>query len=350
MTRRHTLTTLTTIALIAGTLALSACGKREQPAASPQTRQLTLILDYLPNPDHVGIYMAQARGEFQKAGLDVKIVTPSDPAAPLRLLVGGRGDIAISYEPEILLARANKKLEVLSIGALAQRPLTSLMAVKGRSVDPKKLAGKRVGTAGIPYQDAYLDQILRAAEVDPASVRRVNVGFNLSPAMLSGRVDATLGAFWNVEGVQLRLERRRPRIAPVDTLGVPTYDELILAARYDTVQRDGAMLRRFLQALQRGTRAAQADPQAAVDALLKAAPDLERRFTEASVRATLPVLFPEDKSRPFGFQNLQQWQDYADWMRRNDLLTRPVDVGTVATNEFLPGEGIGNTGTDPTGG
>ena len=347
MTRRKALAVLTAALAVALALGVSACGKREDTGGTPQPRQLTLILDYLPNADHVGIYTAQARGEFRKAGLDVKIVTPSDPAAPLKLLAAGRADLAITYEPEILLAR-DKNLEVLSIGALAQQPLTSLMAVKGGSVDPKKLKGKRVGTAGIPYQEAYLDEILQNAAVDPATVKRVNVGFNLVPAMLSGRVDATLGAFWNVEGVQLRLDRKRPSIAPVDTLGVPPYDELVLAARYGTVQRDGEMLRRFMQALQRGTRAARNDPQGAVDALIAAAPDLKRPFARASVKATIPVLFPEDRTRAFGFQNLQQWQDYADWMRRNNLLTRPVDVGTVATNEFLPGEGLGDAGADPT--
>lgn len=347
MTRsRRPLAVLLSAALLAGTLALSACSSKDDTAGTPQPRQVTLVLDYLPNADHVGIYMAQARGEFRKAGLDVRIVTPSDPAAPLKLLAAGRADIAISYEPEIMLAR-DKRLEVMSVGALAQRPLTSLMTVKGRAVDPAKLTGKTVGTAGIPYQDAYLDQILQSAGVDPATVRRVNVGFNLVPAMLSGRVDATLGAFWNVEGVQLRLEKRRPRIAPVDELGVPPYDELVLAAGFDTVQQDGAMLRRFIQALQRGTRAAEADPAAAVAALRDAAPDLSKRFAAASVEATLPVLFPEEPGRPFGFQNLQQWQDYADWMRRNDLLTQPVDVGTLATNEFLPGEGLGNAGASP---
>lgn len=337
MTRRLTCT-IATFALLGAALALGACAKSDEPRPA-ERRSLTLVLDYLPNPDHVGIYMAQARGEFEKAGLDVEIVTPADPAAPLKMVTGGRADVAISYEPEILLAR-DQGAQVLSIAALAQRPLTSMMAVKGRSVDPAKLAGKRIGTAGIPYQDAYLDEILDTADVDPASVKRVDVGFNLSPAMLSGRVDATLGAFWNVEGVQLRLERKRPQIAPVDTLGVPTYDELILIAGYETVQREGALLRRFLQALQRGTRAAEADPRAAVDALMKASEGLERRFATASVKETLPVLFPEDRSRPFGFQNLREWQEYADWMKRNGLIRQPVDVGTVATNEFLPGEGL----------
>jgi putative hydroxymethylpyrimidine transport system substrate-binding protein len=336
---------LSAIALLAGALALGACAKSDDPQA-PERRSVTLVLDYLPNPDHVGIYMAKATGEFEKAGLDVQIVTPSDPAAPLKMVTGGRADVAISYEPEILLAR-DQGAQVLSIAALAQQPLTSMIAVKGRTVDPAKLEGKRIGTAGIPYQDAYLDEILDTAGVDPASVKRIDVGFNLSPAMLSGRVDATLGAFWNVEGIQLRLEGKRPRIAPVDTLGVPTYDELILIAGYETVQRDGAMLRRLLQALQRGTRAAEADPDAAVDALMKASEGLERRFAAASVEATLPVLFPEDRSRPFGFQNLSEWQDYADWMKRNDLIRQPVDVGTVATNEFLPGEGLAEERTAP---
>jgi len=337
--------TLALTALLACVLALGACAKSDEPTA-PERKRLTLVLDYLPNPDHVGIYMAKARGEFDKAGLDVEIVTPADPAAPLKMVTGGRADVAISYEPEILLAR-DQGAQVISVAALAQVPLTAVMAVKGRSVDPATFEGKRIGTAGIPYQDAYLDEILDTAGVDPATVKRVDVGFNLSPAMLSGRVDATLGAFWNVEGVQLRLERKRPRIAPVDTLGVPTYDELILIAGYETVQRQGAMLRRFLQALQRGTRAAEADPEAAVDVLMKEAEGLERRFATASVKATLPVLFPEDRSRPFGFQNLREWQEYADWMRRNGLIRQPVDVGTVATNEFLPGEGLGDAGSAP---
>jgi len=332
---------------IAASLVLAACGAKHENTGAPAMSDLRLVLDYLPNADHVGIYTARALGDFRKAGLNVQIQTPSDPSAPLKLVMAGKADLAISYEPEVLLAR-DKGARILSVGAIATEPLTSLMSVGGRPVSPKTLAGKRVGTAGIPYQDAYLDEILQNADVDPATVKRVNVGFNLVPAMLSGKVDATLGAFWNVEGVQLRLDKKHPSIAPVDTLGVPPYDELVLAARYATVQHDGETLRRFMQALQRGTRDARNDPQAAVDALLAAAPDLKRPFTEASVKATIPVLFPEDRTRAFGFQNLQQWQDYADWMRRNNLLTRPVDVGTVATNEFLPGEGLGDVGADPT--
>lgn len=327
-------------------LLLAACGEKEEKTGAPPRSGLTLLLDYLPNPDHVGIYTAQARGEFAKAGLNVKIRTPSDPAAPLKLVVAGKADLAISYEPEVLLAR-DKGAQILSVAALATRPLTSLMSVGGRPVDPKDLGGKRIGTAGIPYQDAYLAEILQSAGVDPGSVKKVNVGFNLVPAMLSGRVDATLGAFWNVEGVQLEQQRKRPRILPVDRAGVPTYDELVLVARVDTVRENGSLIRRFIQALQRGTRAAREDPAAGVDALLAAAPDLKRPFARASVKATLPALFPQDPSRPFGWQDVAQWSAYADWMVRNDLLRRPADAQQALTNEFLPGEGVGSAGETP---
>lgn len=325
---------------------LGACSEKQETTSAPAQRELTLVLDYLPNPDHVGIYTAQANEEFAKAGLRVKIVTPSDPAAPLKLVAAGRADLAISYEPEILLAR-QQGADVLSVAALATRPLTSLMSVRGKPVSPSRLKGATIGTAGIPYQDAYLETILENAGVDPDSVKKVNVGFNLTPAMLSNKVDATLGAFWNVEGVQLRRDGRRPRILPVDRAGVPTYDELVLVARRETVREDGALIRRFIQALARGTQTVRRDPEEGVDALLAAVPDLKRGFATASVRATLPVLFPSQSGKPFGWQDPASWQAYIDWMVDNRLLKRPLAAGAVLTNEFLPGEGVGEAGQTP---
>ena len=338
--------TIACLALLACAGALTACGVRKEPLNAPRAQALRLVLDYLPNADHAGIYTAQATGEFRKAGLKVQIATPSDPAAPLKLVAAGRADLAISYEPEVLLARA-KGIRVFSVAALANRPLTSLMTVGGRPVSPSGLAGKRVGTAGIPYQSAYLKAILADAGVDAGTVTEVNVGFNLIPTMLSRRVDATLGAFWNVEGVELRAGHHRPRILPVDRLGVPTYDELVVIASQATVRHRGALIRRFLQALQRGTRAAERDPAAAVSALRAAAPDLDRAVTAASVAATLPVLVPRQAGKPFGWQDPAEWQAYSDWMASNHLLARAPAAGAVLTNEFLPGEGVGDAGKEP---
>jgi putative hydroxymethylpyrimidine transport system substrate-binding protein len=331
---------LLAIAAALAALALAACGEKEDTiTAGGETRQLTLMLDYLPNPDHVGLYQALAVGAFARAGLDVKVQTPSDPAAPLKLVEAGKVDLAISYEPELLIAR-DKGAQLVSVGAIAQVPLTALMSLKRGVEGPRDLRGGRVGTAGIPYQSAYLQTILQQAGVPVDSVKETNVGFNLVPAMLSKRVDATLGAFWNVEGVQLRRAGKRPHIVRMEQVGVPTYDELILVARKDTLAERGDDVRAFVQALARGYEAARALPRLATYALVRAAPDLDPRFALASVRASLPAFFPEDADKPFGWQDPQAWDAYGRWMFERDLLGVEPHAGRVAiTNEFLAGEG-----------
>jgi putative hydroxymethylpyrimidine transport system substrate-binding protein len=322
---------------------VAGCGEKSEPTAGAgKTESLKVMLDWFPNPDHAGLYAAQASGEYQRAGLDVEFVAPPDASAPLKLLQAGRVDLAISYEPDVLLAR-DQGADVVAVGALVQKPLTSLMSVGDKAItDPKQLANKTVGTAGIPYQSAYLHTILARSGVNPDSVKEVNVGFKLTQAMLSKKVDATIGAFWNVEGVQLQQAGRKPHILRMEDLGVPTYDELVLAAaRKDLDETGASKVRRFLQATARGYQLVKEDPDKGVDALLKANPDLERDFTSASVKSTLPVFLPEDDSKPFGWQEPRDWAAYEKWMRANDLLKPPVQGERAPlTNEFLPGEGL----------
>ena len=335
--------------LAALALVLSACGEKQESTAAPRTQPLTLVLDYLPNADHAGIYAAKARGLFRRQGLDVRIVTPPDPSSPLKLLEAGRADLAITYEPELFLAR-DKGAQVVSVAALVQRPLTSLMSVGKQAITrPAQLEGKRVGTAGIPYQSAELQAILQHAGVDPKSVTQVNVGFNLVPAMLSNKVDATLGAFWNYEGIQLQRQRKNPKVIRVDRAGVPTYSELVLAARAQTLRQDGEKVRRFLRALAEGHALLRRDPAAGVDELVRANPDLDRGLQLASVRATLPVFFPADRSKPWGYMQTAQWARFARWMLENRLLTQTPDPIAAITNEFLPGQGLTNNGRTPEG-
>jgi putative hydroxymethylpyrimidine transport system substrate-binding protein len=333
---------LTAVVLaLACAVAVAACGEKKESAAAPKREQVRLMLDFFPNADHAGIYAAQGTGAFDKAGLDVKIQTPSDPSAPLKLLAAGRVDLAISYEPELLLAR-DRGQKLVAVGALVQKPLTSVMSIGRRAIaDPKQLAGKTVGTAGIPYQSAYLKAILGRAGVQPSSVKEVNVGFNLVPAMLSGKVDATLGAYWNYEAIQLAQQRKRPKVIRMEKAGVPTYNELVVVARESDLNAEtgGAKVRRFMRALTQGMNALRKDPNSGIDPLMKANRDLDRRLQEASVKATMPVFFPADQSQPFGFMNPAEWAAYGDWMVRNRLLRKPPDAGSALTNEFLPGQG-----------
>jgi putative hydroxymethylpyrimidine transport system substrate-binding protein len=299
------------------------------------------MLDFFPNADHAALYSAIAHGNFRAVGLDVSPRIPAEPADPLKLLAAGKVDMAISYEPELLLARDNG-LRVLSIAALVQRPLTSIIALPGSHVtNVASLAGKRVGTAGIAYQAAYLRTALQHAGVDPAKVHEVNVGFNLIPAMLSHQVAATLGGFWNYEAIQLRMMHKRPLVIPVDSAGVPSYDELVLAVREDEAHTDGQDLRAFLQALARGQQEVRADPKAAAALVVRANPSLEQRLQEASIRLTLPAAQPSDHTKPFGWQDPAEWASFGSWMYVHGLLNRNPGAGLPPfTDEFLPGQGI----------
>ena len=341
MTRRRSRPLTALVLALAAALALSACGsKKDVTTTQGRSDRVDLVLDYLPNADHAPIYAAQATGAFKAAGLDVRIRVPSDPAAPLKLVQSGQADIAISYEPELLLAR-DKGARVAAIGALVQKPLTSIMSLDKRFKGVEDLSGAKVGTAGIPYQSAYLRTIATKNGIDPDKVHEVNVGFNLVPSMLSKKVDATLGAFWNYEGVQLARQHKDPKIIRMDEVGVPTYQELVFVADTDRLQEKGvgSVMRRFMQAVSRGAKAVKADPAVGADALVKADDSLDRRLQLAAIKATLPVFFPEDPAFPFGYMNADEWKAYGQWMVDNQLVSR-LPTATSITNEFLPGRGI----------
>ena len=331
--------------LVAGALlaaiSLAACGEKKDtvaPAAA-ETQPLNLMLDWLPNADHVGIYEALADGGFTNAGLKVHVQVPTDPASPLQLLAAGKVDAAISYEPQLMLARdAGEPL--VAIAALVQRPLTSIVSLHSKHISsPQDLRGKTIGNAGIPYQQAYLKTILDHAGVPAGSVKNVNVGANLVPAMLSGRVDATLGAYWNYEAIQLRQAGKHPDVIRVDDAGVPPYDELVLVVRENEIANQNNELRRFVQALGRGYQAVRADPTGGVDALVHANPTLSRKLQQASVEATLSSFFPVKSSLPWSWQDQRQWTAFGKWMLAQHLIKSPATIVDAATNQLLAGQG-----------
>jgi putative hydroxymethylpyrimidine transport system substrate-binding protein len=325
---------------LAGLLAAAAlaigCGGGESPSGDASS--FDLALDFYVNPDHVGIYQALAAGDFAAHGLDVHPRVPSDPSAPIKQVASGQVDLAISYEPEVVLAR-EQGLDVVAVAALVHGPLTSLISLPAGGIEsPADLAGKTVVTAGIPYQTAYLEAILEDAGVDPGDVDQVDVGFNLLQPLLAGRADAMLGGFLNVEGVQLAKRGEDPTVVPVDELGIPTYDELVLVADASRVRADPAPIEDFLAALAEGTAEARRDPDGATDALLAAAPDLDPGLTRAEVAKTLPHL-DSAPGKPFGYMNPGQWSAFARFLAERGQIEQVPPEGELLTDELLPGGG-----------
>lgn len=333
------------VAAIAGlaTLGLTACGEKSEPLTSTsQASKFDLDLDFYVNADHAGIYTAIDRGFFKSAGLSVQPHVPSDPSAPIKEVAAGRVDLAISYEPEVLLAR-EQGLDVIAVAALVNQPLTSLISLPAAAIStPADLAGKTVATAGIPYQDDYLDAILDKAGVPTDQVSVANVGFSLLPALLGGRADAILGGFSNIEGVDLTARGASPTVTPVSQLGVPTYDELVLVAKSSTVREDPEPIRLFIEALALGTRFAAANPAAATQSILDADRGLDPTLTAKEIAATLPLLYPAQDPKdpkPFGYMDPAQWETFAGFLAGSGALDRVPKLDQVLTNELLPSAG-----------
>jgi putative hydroxymethylpyrimidine transport system substrate-binding protein len=335
MTSRPTLA----LTLAACVLTLAAgCGEKSESTTSGQPQPLDLALDFYVNPDHAGIFEALDRGYFRQAGLDVRTQVPSDPAAPIKEVAAGRADLAVSYEPEVLIAR-DQGLPVTAIAALVPTPLTSLIWLQGSGIQSvKDLHGKTVATAGIPYQAAYLKAILERAGLDEDDVNTVDVQQGLLPAILSGRADAMLGGFLNVEGVDLELRGKNPTVIPVDRLGIPTYNELVLVANSDRLDDSSRELELFIAALARGTRAAVGDPAQATRTILDAGQGLDPKLTAAEMRKTLPLLLPASDKHPYGYMDPGQWRRFAQFFADRGVIKALPSIEDVSTNDYLPGE------------
>ena len=241
---------LTTLAL---TLSLAA-------PAQAQDR-LTLMLDWFVNPDHGPIILAEALGYFAEAGLEVEIVTPADPNDPPRMVAAGRVDLAVSYQPQLHLSR-HAGLPLVRMGTLVETPLTCLVTLKDGPVQSiADLKGRKVGFAVAGVQEVMLAAMLAHHGLTSGDVEQINIGWSISPALMSGQVDAVIGAFRNFELSQLALEGREGRCFYPEAEGIPAYDELIYVA--DPARMDADVIDRFLLATERAALHIVNQPEAA---------------------------------------------------------------------------------------
>lgn len=317
----------TAVAVVAALLALV-------PAALAARQKMTLILDWTPNPDHVGIFDARDAGFFTQAGLDVAIRSPSDPTAPLKLVGAGRSDLAVSYEQELFFAAA-KKLPVVAVAAVVPRPLNSFMAIEPQIKSLHDLKGRTIGITGVPSDYAALDSALRVVGLTRKNVKVVTVGYNLLPALLAHRVDLVLGVYRNVEGIQLQMRGLHPTVIPVDRAGVPTYDELVLVANKTRLRDDPTYrseVRRFVGAFLAGTADARRHPARAL-AILKKATSSDPRFLTRATLATLRLLAGP---QGVGCMSVHAWEHFGDWMRTQRLLKEAIPAASVVDVSLLP--------------
>jgi len=266
-----------TLALVAGLLAGS-------PAAAAD--KLTVLLDWFVNPDHAPLVIAKEQGFFREVGLDVELVAPADPNDPPKLVAAGRATLAISYQPQLHIQVA-EGLPLTRIGTLVATPLNSLVVLDdGPIAGLADLKGRKVGFSVGGFEDALLSAMLRSHGLTMDDIELVNVNFALSPALLSGQVDAVIGAFRNFELNQLDIEGRPGRAFYPEEEGVPPYDELIVVA--NSGRLDNPQLPLFLAALELGTQYLINHPDESWKQFIAAYPDLDDELNRRAWRDTLP--------------------------------------------------------------
>lgn len=248
--------------------------------------EMTLLLDWFVNPDHGPIIVAQEKGYFAEQDLKVDVIAPADPSDPPKMVAAGKADLAISYQPQLHL-QIHEGLPLQRVGTLVATPLNCLLALTdGPISSPADLAGKKVGFSVGGVEEAVLGAILTHHGLSLEDVELVNVNWSLSPSLMSGQVDAVIGAFRNFELNQMDIEGVPGRCFYVEEEGLPPYDELIYVANKDTMDID--MIQRFLAATEKATQYIINHPVESWEIFAGTAPELNDELNKRAWVDTLP--------------------------------------------------------------
>jgi putative hydroxymethylpyrimidine transport system substrate-binding protein len=312
-----------TLMLCALALALAGCGGATGGTDRPD-EDASLLLDFTPNAVHAGIYLATERDYDEAEGVTLDVRAPGASTDALRLLQGGRVDMAILDIHDLALARERRR-DIVGVMALLQRPLASVLA-EPQVRRPRDLDGRRAGVSGLPSDMAVLRSVVAGDGGDPDSVKTTTIGFEAVKALLARRVDAAT-AFWNVEGVALKARRPGIREFRVDDYGAPPYPELVLCVTRQTLDAKRPVVRATIRALRRGYDETENDPESAVSALVEANPDLDRAAADAQLDAVAPAF--NAGADYYGQLRADVLQAWADWDLKFGIVEQPIDVGSA---------------------
>ena len=285
--------------------------------------KMTVLLDWFVNPDHGPLIIAQEKGYFADAGLEVEIVAPADPSAPPKLVAAGQADIAISYQPQLHLQIA-EGLPLVRVGTLVATPLNCLLVLEEGPVKSlADLKGRKVGYSVAGVEEALLTGMLAPHNVTPSDIELINVNFSLSPALMSGQVDAVIGAFRNFELNQMDIEGVKGRCFYLEEEGIPSYDELIYVA--NPANMDADKMARFIGATELATQFIINNPRESWKIFSGTAKELQNELNERAWADTLPRF----ALRPAAF-DAGRYQRFQSFLIESGLLSEAMPIDKIA--------------------
>ena len=267
-------------------LALCLAAALIAPKPADAAEKLTVLLDWFVNPDHATLFVAQEKGYFADAGLEVELIAPADPNDPPKLVAAEKADLAVSYQPQLHLQVA-EGLPLVRVATLVATPLNTLLVLADGPIQSiADLKGRTVGYSVGGFEDALLGAMLERHGLSIDDVTLVNVNFSLSPSILSGQVDAVIGAYRNFELNQMDIVGHPGRAFYIEEEGVPPYDELIVVAHTDRL--GDPAIRGFVDALERGVQFLINHPDESWQLFLNGREELDDELNRRAWRDTLP--------------------------------------------------------------
>ncbi|MGZ7443171.1 ABC transporter substrate-binding protein [Paenibacillus sp. TH7-28] len=310
-----------------------AAGAAADNGGAKAPRGVKLVLDWSPNTNHTGLYVAKELGYFKEEGLNVDIVLPGAGGAEA-MVASGEVPFGVSVQENVTQSRM-QGVPLVSIAAVIQHNTSGFAAPAGKNIkSPKDFEGKTYGGWGSPVEEAVMKSIMDQEGADVSKVKFLNIGDADYFTAVKRDIDFAW-IFYAWTGIEAEL-----RGEPLDMLYVKDYsDKLdyytpVIVTNEKTIANDPELVKSFMRAVSKGYNYAIDHPEEAAQILLKAVPELDHDLVVASQKWLSPK-YQDDAAR-WGEQKKEVWQNYSDWMHERGLLEKPLEVDAAFTNEFLP--------------
>ncbi|RAK18720.1 ABC-type nitrate/sulfonate/bicarbonate transport system substrate-binding protein [Anoxybacillus vitaminiphilus] len=326
-------------------IALAACNMKENQGqeadkkkgnAEKTLQKITVMLDWFPNTNHTGLYVAKDKGYYKQQGLDVEILQPGEGTTADQLVAAGKADFGISYQESVTQARSTD-IPLVSIAAIIQHNTSAFASLKEAGItSPKDFEGKRYGGWGSPVEEAVLKAVMQKANADFSKLKIVTLGATDFFKSI-GRDADFMWIYYGWDGVEAERQGKELNTIMLKDLD-PALDYYtpVIVTNEEHVKEQKELVKRFMEATAKGYEFAIENPEEAADILIKNAPELNKELVKASQK-WLSTKYQDDAEQ-WGVQKEEVWKRYADWMFERGLIEKNIDPKAAFTNEFLPGK------------
>lgn len=314
---------------------IMGCGSKK--VEEKKLTDVSIVLDWYPNAIHSLFYVAMEKGYFKEEGINLEIKYPANVSDPIALPAAGKADLGLFYPQQMIMAKSQEDIPVISIGALTQGPLNVVVSPKENGITrPRDLEGKTIGYSDGPLTEDMLKTMVAEDGGDISKVKVLDVGFDLLSSMITKRVDATLGCFVNHEVPVMKEKGVDVNYFYPTDFGVPYYNELLIVANSKKVKENKELYLGFLRACEKGFRDVKNNPEEALDILLANQEADQFPLTRGIEKQSLQILLPimEKEGAPFLDQKEKVWQENIDWLYDKKIINKKMEAKDIFINLY----------------